>query len=74
MIDKALYCIRSLGLCWHQQLSDVFRSMGFKTSKAEADIWMRENGELYKYIAVYVDDLLLKRELFKNFKILMDSS
>src|SRR5687768_3611797 len=25
--------------------------------KAESDIWMRRNGELYEYIAVYVDDL-----------------
>jgi hypothetical protein len=33
--------------------------MGFTPSKAEADIWMRENNGLYEYIAVYVDDLLI---------------
>jgi hypothetical protein len=33
--------------------------MGFTPSKAEAAIWMRENGCLYEYIAVYVDDLLI---------------
>ena len=33
--------------------------MGFTPSKAEADIWMRENNDLYEYIAVYVDDLLV---------------
>jgi hypothetical protein len=33
--------------------------MSFTPSKAEADIWMRENGCLYEYIAVYVDDLLI---------------
>jgi hypothetical protein len=27
-------------------------------SKAESDIWMRENDGLYEYMAVYVDDLL----------------
>ena len=59
LIDKALYGLRSSGLCWHQRFSDVLRDMGFSPSKAEADIWMRENDGLYEYIAVYVDDLLI---------------
>ena len=33
--------------------------MGFKPSKADADIWMRKQGDHYEYIAVYVDDLLI---------------
>ena len=33
--------------------------MGFFLSKAETDIWMRERGDHYKYITVYVDDLLI---------------
>jgi hypothetical protein len=33
--------------------------MGFTPSKAKADIWMRENGGLYEYIAVYADNLLI---------------
>jgi Reverse transcriptase (RNA-dependent DNA polymerase) len=33
--------------------------MGFIPSKAEADIWMRESNNLYEYIAVYVDELLI---------------
>jgi Reverse transcriptase (RNA-dependent DNA polymerase) len=59
VIDRALYGLRSSGLCWHQRFSDVLRSMCFTPSKAEADIWMRENDGLYEYIAVYVDDLLI---------------
>jgi hypothetical protein len=59
LIDKALYGLRSSGLCWHQRFSDVLRSMGFVQSKAESDIWMRESDGLYEYIAVYVDDLLI---------------
>jgi hypothetical protein len=35
------------------------RSLEFVPSKAETDIWMRENDRLYEYIAVYVDDLLI---------------
>ena len=33
--------------------------MGFKPTLAEADIWMRDYGEHYEYISVYVDDLLV---------------
>ena len=32
-------------------------SMGFKPCKAEPDIWMRRSGDVYEYIASYVDDL-----------------
>ena len=33
--------------------------MNFFPSKAEPDIWMRDMGDHYEYIAVYVDDLLI---------------
>jgi hypothetical protein len=33
--------------------------MGFEPSWAEPDIWMRMNGDVYEYIAVYVDDLAI---------------
>jgi hypothetical protein len=33
--------------------------MGFFPSKAENDMWMRRNGDVYEYIAVYVDDLAI---------------
>jgi Reverse transcriptase (RNA-dependent DNA polymerase) len=59
IIDKASYGLRLSGLCWHQRFAGVLRSMGFNPSKADADIWMRENIGLYGYIAVYVDDLLI---------------
>jgi Reverse transcriptase (RNA-dependent DNA polymerase) len=59
VIDWALYGLRSSGLCWHQWFSDVLRSMCFPPSKAESDIWMRDNKGLYEYIGVYVDDLLI---------------
>jgi Reverse transcriptase (RNA-dependent DNA polymerase) len=38
LIDKALYGLRSSGLCWLQQFSDVVHSMRIKPSKSEADI------------------------------------
>jgi hypothetical protein len=38
LIEKALYGLRSSGLCWNQRFADVLRSMGFNLSKADADI------------------------------------
>ena len=33
--------------------------MNFQPCKAENDAWMREAGDHYEHIAVYVDDLLI---------------
>ena len=33
--------------------------MGFTPSKAECDIWMRDQGDHYEHIAVYLDVLLI---------------
>ncbi|HEY9709872.1 MAG TPA: reverse transcriptase domain-containing protein, partial [Oculatellaceae cyanobacterium] len=57
IIDSALYSLRSSGARWHDRLADVLRNEGINSCLAEPDIWMCRNGELYEYIAVYVDDL-----------------
>jgi len=59
IIVKALYGLKSSGLMWHHRLEDVLRSMGFFLSKTETDIWMRDMGDHWEYIAVYVDDLMI---------------
>ena len=59
VINKALYGLKSSGLRWHERFADTLRDMGFHPSKAEDDIWMRQNGDLYEYIACYVDDLCI---------------
>ena len=59
IIYKAQYGLKSSGKRWHDKLHDVLRGMGFLPSKAEEDIWMREAGDHYEYIAVYVDDLMI---------------
>ena len=73
IITKALYGLRSSGLRWYERFSDVLRDMGFFPSKAERDIWMRDKGGHYEYIAVYVDDLMIiSKEPLKIAQILMD--
>ncbi len=59
IIVKALYGLKSSGLRWHERLADVLREMGFIPSRFEPDIWMRDKGDHYEYIAVYVDDLTI---------------
>ncbi len=57
IIFKALYGLRTSGLCWHKCFANCLRDMGFTPSKAEPDIWMRQNGNIYEYIGVYMDDV-----------------
>jgi hypothetical protein len=59
IIVKALYGLRTSGLRWHEHFADCLRNEGFSPCKAEPDIWMRLNGNLYEYVATYVDDLCL---------------
>ena len=59
IISKALYGLRSSGLRWHERFADILSDMGFFPSKAEDDIWMRRNGDIYEYMAIYVDDLCI---------------
>jgi hypothetical protein len=58
-VYKALYGLRSSGLRWHERLADCLRNIGFVPCKAEPDIWMRRNGNVYEYVGVYVDDLAI---------------
>jgi Reverse transcriptase (RNA-dependent DNA polymerase) len=57
VINKALYGLQTLGKCWHEQLANCLRDLGFQPCVAESDIWLRVNHNIYKYIVVYVDDL-----------------
>jgi hypothetical protein len=42
--------------------------MGFKTSYADPDVWMRDAGDHRDYVCIYVDDIMAMmqdpRELF----------
>ena len=59
VINKALYGLKTSGLRWHERFADVLRHMGFFPCRAEPDIWMKDCGTHYEYIAVYCDDLTI---------------
>ena len=51
--------MKTSGARFHEHLSDILRKMGFHPSKADADLWMKDVGTHYEYIARYVDDILV---------------
>jgi hypothetical protein len=57
VIIKALYGLKSSGLRWSERFSAVLRDMGFKASYCDPCVWMRDRGDHYEYLGVYVDDL-----------------
>lgn len=61
IVAKALYGLRSSGKSFRDFLAKHLREMGFTSSRADPDMWMRavKRGEekLYEYVICYVDDL-----------------
>src|SRR5687767_3794172 len=47
IIDKALYRLKSSSARFHEHLSATLISMGYKSSKADYDLWMKQLGSHY---------------------------
>ncbi len=58
IIYKALYGLRTSAACFWQHIAEKLRSMGYKNSKADHNMWLKDNGSYYSYIALCVDDVL----------------
>ena len=61
---RALYGLRTSGAAWRHHFAEALSDMGFKSSYADPDVWLRPEVTLsgkktYSYIMVYVDDLLI---------------
>lgn len=59
VIYKALYGLRASGVRWRHLCDQRLQELGFFPSKAEPEVYMRDKGDHYEYIAVYVDDLMI---------------
>ena len=59
IVVKGLYGLRTSGARWSEAFADSLRSIGWKMSKAENDVWMKDCGTHYEYLAVYCDDILV---------------
>jgi hypothetical protein len=59
LVVRALYGLKTSGAMWHQKLAQNLRDLGFSPCPASYDLWLRDMGDHYEYIAVIVDDLLV---------------
>ena len=71
VIKKALYGLATSARAWSLELGDTFREMGFSPSRADPDLWIKQNVQTgkYEYIATYVDDVKMvgnEPELYLN--------
>src|SRR5687768_11038151 len=58
IIDKALYGLKSSSARFHEHLSATLLVMGYKSSKADYDLWIKEVDGHYEYLARYVDNVI----------------
>ena len=63
IVRKALYGLKSSGFSWKKMLTQNLEDMGYKSSIADPDVFMRAaakpNGdEYYEFLLTYVDDCL----------------
>ena len=61
IFNKALYGLATSARRWNLALGDVLKEMGFNTSRADADLWIKiaNDGTGYEYIATHVDDVIV---------------
>ena len=67
IIEKALYGLRLSGLRFHKHLSNVLQGFDFTWSHVDPDVWMRDTGDTWEYIMVYVDDIIVAMKDPKSF-------
>ena len=60
-VVKALYGLPSSGRAWHLHLSGTLRSMGFKATTYDPDVYIRKNkeGTGYDYVGCHTDDITI---------------
>ena len=59
IVVRSLYGLRTSAARFHEHLTDNLRQMGFAPSKADPNMFYRDKGDHYEYLASYVDDILI---------------
>ena len=67
IIHKALHGLKSSGKEFRELPADCPKELGFAPSKAEPEIFMRRNGEIWECAATHVDDLCFAVKQPKQF-------
>jgi Reverse transcriptase (RNA-dependent DNA polymerase) len=62
-VEQALYGLPTSAHAWHQHLAESLRSLGFKPSRYDQDVWLKERVSEtcpgYDYIGTHTDDLMI---------------
>ena len=63
LVVKALYGLKSASFSFRSYMAEKLTDMGFQSTAADPDVWLRtaakgDGEEYYKYILMYVDDIL----------------
>ena len=59
IIERSLYGLKSSAARFHEHLSATLKSLGFKPSKADFDLWYKKVDDHYEFVARYVDDVIV---------------
>ena len=59
IVEGGCYGLKTSAARFHERVSEELRSMGFRPSKADFDLWMRPKADHYEYVATYVDDIMV---------------
>jgi hypothetical protein len=57
-VEKALYGLSTSAKRWREALTNTIRSMGFDSSRDDADVWFRQTSYGFEYIGTHTDDIL----------------
>ncbi|MGH7954773.1 MAG: reverse transcriptase domain-containing protein, partial [Gloeomargaritales cyanobacterium] len=63
---RALYGLKTSGNEWHAHFADALRSLGFKPSLIDPNLWMMKVQSWYEYICTHIDDFLIASRTAKK--------
>jgi hypothetical protein len=59
IVVRSIYGLKTSAARFHEVLARSLMALGFKPSRADTDMWIKDCGTHNKYIYTYVDDLLI---------------
>jgi hypothetical protein len=59
VLTRALYGLKSSGAAWRADLAGRLRDIGFTSTQADPDMWIRLMSDHYEMLLVYVDNILV---------------
>ena len=73
LVVKSLYGLTTSAARWHEELSRTLRGMGFKPTKADHDLWIKDYITHYEYLCTWVDDIIVAsknaRAILEEFRV-----